>query len=232
MISAITSSHRASRENEVGSCVVCVGCYARLASIAERRRRRVRRRTRRCIPARLGHRHQQSGRGVPLGRSASVGAQVGGTVSGADFHQARQARWSPCCCANLPIPNERHVSGWTPLGKADTTSGQPTWRLCRLATTAQWDAAVLGVEGNYNRTSLTMSQNGSGRMGSPAPIWRPTATLHPYSANVTVNAGSNIHITISRHVRVRTRRLGGRQLPAVRVRRSCTWSRMPTSAAP
>ena len=73
---------------------------------------------------------------------------------------------------NTTIENEQRVD-WTMLGKADTTASHfggfvgYNW---------QWDEAVVGVEGNYNRTRLCMSS--SDRRDAPhlPDVRRPRTT--------------------------------------------------------
>lgn len=81
------------------------------------------------------------------------GAQVGATVSGADFSSATRSLLQ-FMLRETTIENEQPVSDWRLLGKADTTASHfggfvgYNW---------QWDQAVVGVEGNYNRTDFHLS---------------------------------------------------------------------------
>jgi outer membrane immunogenic protein len=114
---------------------------------------------------------------------AYIGGHFGGAVSGTDFSGATKSLVA-FLLRNTTIENENHVSGWTTLSKGDTTGisygGFAGYNM-------QWDQAVLGVEANYNRTSLTMSANDS--------MARLFSTSDGYNNDVQVDAGSSIHIT-------------------------------------
>jgi len=114
---------------------------------------------------------------------AYVGAHFGGAASGTDFSGATRSLVA-FLLRNTTIENENHVSGWTTLGKGDTTG---TSYGGFAGYNMQWDQAVLGVEASYSRTSLMMSANDS--MG------RQFSTSDGFINQVTVSAGSNIHIT-------------------------------------
>jgi opacity protein-like surface antigen len=132
---------------------------------------------------------------------AYVGAHFGGAVSGTDFSGATRSLVA-FLLRNTTIENENHVSNWTTLGKSDTTGvsygGFAGYNM-------QWDQAVLGVEASYNRTSLMMSANDS--MG------RQFSTSDGFINNVTVNAGSNIHITDYGTLRMRGGWAAGNFMP-------------------
>ena len=114
---------------------------------------------------------------------AYIGGHFGGAVSGTDFSGATKSLVA-FLLRNTTIENENHVSGWTTLSKGDTTGisygGFAGYNM-------QWDQAVLGVEANYNRTSLTMSANDS--------MARLFSTSDGYNNDVQVDASSIIHIT-------------------------------------
>jgi outer membrane immunogenic protein len=132
---------------------------------------------------------------------AYVGAHFGGAASGTDFSGATKSLIA-FLLRNTTIENENHVSGWTTLGKGDTTGmsygGFAGYNM-------QWDQAVLGVEASYNRTSLMMSANDS--MG------RQFSTSDGFINQVTVNAGSNIHITDYGTLRMRGGWAAGNFMP-------------------
>lgn len=132
---------------------------------------------------------------------AYVGGHFGGAASGTDFSAATKSLVA-FLLRNTTIESENHVSGWTTLGKGDTTGisygGFAGYNM-------QWDQAVLGVEANYNRTSLMMSANDSMR--------RLFSTSDGYNNDVTVLAGSNIHITDYGTLRVRGGWAAGNFMP-------------------
>ncbi len=132
---------------------------------------------------------------------AYVGAHFGGAASGTDFSNATKSLVA-FLLRNTTIENENHVSDWTTLSKGDTTGvsygGFAGYNM-------QWDQAVLGVEASYNRTSLMMSANDS--MG------RQFSTSDGFINNVTVSAGSNIHITDYGTLRMRGGWAAGNFMP-------------------
>jgi opacity protein-like surface antigen len=132
---------------------------------------------------------------------AYFGAHFGGAVSGTDFSNATKSLLA-FLLRNTTIENEDHVSGWTTLGKGDTTAmsygGFAGYNM-------QWDQAVLGIEAGYNRTSLTMSANDS--MG------RSFSTSDGFTNDVSVLAGSSIHITDYGTLRVRGGWAAGNFMP-------------------
>jgi outer membrane immunogenic protein len=132
---------------------------------------------------------------------AYVGAHFGGAASGTDFSNATKSLVA-FLLRNTTIENENHVSDWTTLSTGDTTGisygGFAGYNM-------QWDQAVLGVEASYNRTSLMMSANDS--MG------RQFGTSDGFINNVTVAAGSNIHITDYGTLRMRGGWAAGNFMP-------------------
>ena len=132
---------------------------------------------------------------------AYVGAHFGGVASGTDFSNATKSLVA-FLLRNTTIENENHVSDWTTLSKGDTMGvsygGFAGYNM-------QWDQAVLGVEASYNRTSLMMSANDS--MG------RQFSTSDGFINNVTVSAGSNIHITDYGTLRMRGGWAAGNFMP-------------------
>jgi outer membrane immunogenic protein len=132
---------------------------------------------------------------------AYVGAHFGGAAAGTDFSNATKSLVA-FLLRNTTIENENHVSNWTTLGTGDTTGisygGFAGYNM-------QWDQAVLGVEGTYNRTSLMMSANDSMR--------RLFSTSDGYNNDVQVDAGSNIHITDYGTLRMRGGWAAGNFMP-------------------
>lgn len=112
-----------------------------------------------------------------------VGGQVGAAWSGTDFSGATQSLVA-FLLRNTTIENENHVSNWTTLGKYDANAtswgGFFGWQ-------TQFDNAVVGFEGNYNRTNLNAAASDSMR--------RLFTTSDGYNNDVTVIASSQIHIT-------------------------------------
>jgi opacity protein-like surface antigen len=132
---------------------------------------------------------------------AYIGGQFGGAASGTDFSRATKSLVA-FLLRNTTIENEGHVSNWTTLGKGDTT-GMSYGGF--VGYNMQWDAAVLGVEANYNRTSLTMSANDS--------MARLFSTSDGYNNDVQIDAGSNIHITDYGTLRMRGGWAAGNFMP-------------------
>jgi outer membrane immunogenic protein len=130
-----------------------------------------------------------------------IGGQFGGAASGTDFSGATRSLVA-FLLRNTTIENENHVSNWTTLGKGDTT-GMSYGGF--VGFNMQWDAAVLGIEANYNRTSLTMSANDTMR--------RLFATSDGYNNDVLVDAASSIHITDYGTLRVRGGWAAGNFMP-------------------
>jgi outer membrane immunogenic protein len=112
-----------------------------------------------------------------------VGGQVGYAWSGTDFSGATQSLVA-FLLRNTTIEQEDSVSKWTTLGKYDANGvsfgGFAGWRW-------QFDEAVVGVEANYNRTSMAAAAGDSMR--------RLFTTSDGYNNDVTVIASSGIHIT-------------------------------------
>src|SRR5258707_13529 len=78
------------------------------------------------------------------------GGQVGATYSGADFSGATKDLVGSILRESTFV-NVINVQDWKVLGKADT-SGSSFGGFVGYNT--QWDGAILGIELNYNRTSL------------------------------------------------------------------------------
>jgi outer membrane immunogenic protein len=132
---------------------------------------------------------------------AYVGAHFGGAASGTDFSGATSSLVA-FLLRNTTIERENNVSGWTTLGKGDTTG---TSYGGFAGYNMQWDQAVLGIEGSYNRTSLTMSANDS--------MARSFSTSDGFTNDVSVLAGSSIHITDYGTLRVRGGWAAGNFMP-------------------
>jgi opacity protein-like surface antigen len=84
------------------------------------------------------------------------GAQVGATYSGADFTGATRSLVGNILRESTLY--EFGVADWNVLSKADT-SGSSIGGF--FGYNAQWDDAVVGLELNYNRTSLAMASTAS-----------------------------------------------------------------------
>jgi outer membrane immunogenic protein len=82
-----------------------------------------------------------------------AGGQVGTTVSGADFSQATRSLIQ-FMLRETTIESEAPVSDWRVLGKADTSAMHFG---AFVGYNWQWDEAVVGVEGHYNRTDIHLS---------------------------------------------------------------------------
>src|SRR6188474_833851 len=80
------------------------------------------------------------------------GGQVGATVSGADFSASNTALNR--VLSQIPTQNIPVITTWAPLGVADTSA---THFGGFIGYNWQWDAAVVGIEGNYNRTDFGLS---------------------------------------------------------------------------
>lgn len=85
------------------------------------------------------------------------GAHVGATYSGADFSSATKDLVGSILRESTLV-SLYNVSDWHVLGKANT-SGSSFGGFIGYNT--QWDGAVLGIEGTYNRTSLSMAATDS-----------------------------------------------------------------------
>ena len=81
------------------------------------------------------------------------GAQAGATVSGADFSNATKSLIR-FMLRETTIENEQPVSDWQLLGKADTTASHYG---AFVGYNWQWDQAVVGIEGHYNRSDFSLS---------------------------------------------------------------------------
>ena len=85
------------------------------------------------------------------------GGQVGGNFAGADFSSGTRDLIS-FILRESTFANIVNVPDWRVLGKADT-SGSSFGGFVGYNT--QWDGAILGMELNYNRTSLGMGLSDS-----------------------------------------------------------------------
>jgi opacity protein-like surface antigen len=81
------------------------------------------------------------------------GAQAGATVSGADFSAATRSLVQ-FMLRQTTIQNEAPVSEWPLLGKADTSTSHFG---AFIGYNWQWDQAVVGIDGHYNRTDIQLS---------------------------------------------------------------------------
>jgi opacity protein-like surface antigen len=82
-----------------------------------------------------------------------AGGQFGATVSGADFSQATRSLLQ-FMLRETTIESEAPVSDWRLLGKADTSAMHYG---AFVGYNTQWEGAVVGVEGHYNRTDIHLS---------------------------------------------------------------------------
>jgi len=130
-----------------------------------------------------------------------VGVQAGAAFSGTDFANSTQSLVA-FILRNTTIENEQHVSDWTTLGKYDTSHSSYG---AFMGYQTQWDCAVIGIEANYNRTSLSMAASDTMR--------RTFATSDGYSNDVQVNAVSSIHITDYGTLRLRGGWAAGEFMP-------------------
>lgn len=120
-----------------------------------------------------------------------VGAQAGYNWSSTNFSGATQSLVS-FILRNTTIENEQHVSNWTTLGKYDA-NGTSFGGFAGYQV--QWEGAVVGIEANYNRTSISAAAGDRMR--------RTFSTSDGYSNDVQVNAQSGVHITDYGTLRVR-----------------------------
>jgi opacity protein-like surface antigen len=118
------------------------------------------------------------------------GAQAGATVSGADFSGATKSLIQ-FMLRQTTIENEAPVSSWPLLGKADTTASHfggfvgYNW---------QWDQAVVGVEGNYNRTDFNLSSTDA---------MRRIFSVSSGPNDIQLNGSASVHMTDYGTVRAR-----------------------------
>jgi outer membrane immunogenic protein len=118
------------------------------------------------------------------------GGQVGATVSGADFSGATRSLIR-FMLRETTIENEAPVSDWRILNKADTSA---THFGGFVGYNWQWDQAVVGVEGHYNRTDFHLSSEEAMRR------------IFPVSSgpnDVQVNASASVRMTDYGTVRAR-----------------------------
>ena len=87
------------------------------------------------------------------------GGQVGATVAGADFSTATSSLVQ-FMLSQPAIQNFMPGAPWPPLGTADTTSSHFGGF---IGYNWQWDQAVFGIEGNYNRADFQLSVTDSNR---------------------------------------------------------------------
>lgn len=112
-----------------------------------------------------------------------VGGQVGLVYSGTDFADSTRSL-AAFILRNTTLESEMRPSGWTALGKADTSRSSYGGF---VGYQTQWDGAVIGIEVNYNRTNVSMSATDS--------IARSVATSNGYMNNVRVSGTSSIDLT-------------------------------------
>jgi outer membrane immunogenic protein len=133
---------------------------------------------------------------------AYFGGQVGGSSSGADFALATKSVVQQML-RQTTIENENPVSKWPLLGKVDTTA--VNWGGF-AGYNMQWDQAVIGIEANYNVTSITLSS---------ADAMRRTFATSDGGNDVQLNGSSSVHITDYGTFRVRGGYALGNFLPYV-----------------
>jgi outer membrane immunogenic protein len=112
-----------------------------------------------------------------------AGGHIGATWAGTDFSGATRSLVA-FMLRNTAIENEQHVSDWATLGKQDTSGS--SWGGF-AGYQAQWDVAVIGIEGGYSRTNMHMSQSDGLR--------RVFSTSNGYSNDVQVTGTASARLT-------------------------------------
>lgn len=118
-----------------------------------------------------------------------VGGQAGYSSGGIDLTKAASSQLS-YILRNSVL--EAPVSGWELLGKGNATSVSYGGF---IGYNFQWDDAVLGVEANYNRTSISVSSAGSLSRSLVNPSGSTPPTGHTYTYNVTTSAAASANVT-------------------------------------
>ena len=128
------------------------------------------------------------------------GGQVGYANVQADFANGTASLISNLL-RNSSLEDEAQVSGWTVLGDADkravTYGGF-------IGYNSQWENVILGIEGNYNRISLSVSDRDS---------LRRVVSAGGDVYDVTVTSEAGLRITDYGTVRARAGYVMGRFLP-------------------
>jgi outer membrane immunogenic protein len=112
-----------------------------------------------------------------------AGGHVGRAWTGTDFANSTQSLVA-FMLRNTTIEDENGVSRWTTLGKGDI-NGTSYGAFAGYQT--QWEGAVIGIEGGYNRTNLDNQATDT--------MSRMFSTSDGYTNDVTVTATSQIRIT-------------------------------------
>jgi outer membrane immunogenic protein len=130
-----------------------------------------------------------------------AGGHVGRAWTGTDFANSTQSLIA-FMLRNTTIENENAVSRWTTLGKSDI-NGTSYGAFAGYQT--QWEGAVVGIEGTYNRTSLENQATDT--------MARQFSTSDGFSNNVQVTATSQIRITDYGTVRAKGGWAAGNVMP-------------------
>ena len=133
------------------------------------------------------------------------GVQVGYSLSHIDFGNALGSMVSDILRSSALAAD---VSNWTVLGHSSTASINYG---AFVGYNFQWDEIVFGLEGNYNRVSLTRSAADSVSRIFIDNTGAPPNTTYQY--NVTVSGSSSIHITDVATLRARAGWDAGQFLP-------------------
>ena len=119
-----------------------------------------------------------------------LGGQAGATVAGADFSAATKSLLQ-FMLRNTAIESEAPVSNWQLLGKSDTST---THFGGFMGYNWQWDAAVIGVEGHYNRTDFNLSSTDA---------MRRVFSVSTGANDIQANGTASVHMTDYGSVRAR-----------------------------
>ena len=130
-----------------------------------------------------------------------AGAQVGAGTSNMNFRDAPTSIIAHGLRQST-LEGEFNVSQWVVLSSVDTRSASAGGF---IGYNAQFEDVVLGIEGNYNRTSLSASQADS--------LGRAVTTADGNTYHTFVNASGSMHIQDYATVRARAGWAAGRFLP-------------------
>lgn len=130
-----------------------------------------------------------------------VGGQVGANSSHMDFQEATRSI-TAFALRQSTLEAERRISEWPVLGSVDTRGGSFGGF---IGYNAQWEDVVLGIEGNYNHTSLTASTADS--------LTRVVSTVDGNSYTTRVTGSGSMLIEDYATIRARAGWAAGRFLP-------------------